>query len=206
MIGIFVVCFFIISCSRKPINNTNNLKDIQSTTVPSQTPLGKNEDIHNKYIEEMKKKENSLNIFSKGKFSQSYSFFDIDKDGIDELIISGGYYGYSIYTYCEGELIPLAVNKYGGESIKIYPNDGIVFWEGGHSDQYFEEYIKISEDTAVLIAEKSWEVKLTDKSQKKFNQQFKIEGKSVDNTEFKKYIKEIKKKKAFTHKELEWYN
>lgn len=157
---------FVISCSRKPINKTNNLKDIQSTKVPFQTLLGKNEDIHNKYIGEMKKEENSLNFFSNGKFSRSYSFFDIDKNGIDELKISGGYYGYSIYTYCEGELIPLGVNKYGGESIKIYPDDGIIFWKGGHSDQYFEEYIKISGDTAVLIAEKSWEVKLTDKSQK----------------------------------------
>lgn len=206
MIGIFVVCVFIVSCSRKPINKTNNLKDIQSATELSQTPLGKNEDVHKKYIEEMKKEESSLNIFSNGKFSRSYSFFDIDKNGIDELIISGGYYGYSIYTYCEEELILLGVNKYGGGSIKIYPNDGIVFWKGGHSDQYFEEYIKISGDTAVLIAEKSWEVKLTDKSQKKFNQQFKIDGKSVDDIEFKNYIKKIKKKKVFTHKELEWHN
>lgn len=205
-IGIFVVCVFIVSCSRKPINKTNNVKDIQSTTVPSQTPLGKNEDIHNKYIDEMKKEENSLNLFSNGRFLRNYSFFDVDKDGIDELIISGGYYGYSIYTYCEGELILLGVNKYGGGSIKIYPNDGIIFWKGGHSDQYFEEYIKISGDIAVLIAEKSWEVKLSDKPQKKINQKFKIKGKSVDELEFKKYIKEIKNKKVFTHKELEWHN
>lgn len=100
----------------------------------------------------------------------------------------------------------MGVNKYGGGSIKIYPNDGIIFWKGGHSDQYFEEYIKISGDIAVLIAEKSWEVKLSDKPQKKINQEFKIKGKSVDELEFKKYIKEIKNKKVFTHKELEWHN
>lgn len=206
MIGIFVVCFFVISCSRKPINKTNNLKNIQSTKAPFQTPLDKNDDIHNIYIDEMKKEENSLNYFSNGKFSRSYSFFDIDKDGIDELIISGGYYSYSIYTYCEGELILLGVNKYGGGSIKIYPDNGIIFWTGGHSDQYFEEYIKISGDTAVLIAEKSWEEKLTDNSQRKINQKFKIKNKSVNKLEFKKYVKEIKKKKVFTHKELEWHN
>lgn len=206
MIGICFLCVFVISCSGKLTNKTNNLKNTQSTPLPSQTPLDKNDDIHDIYIDEMKKEENGLNHFSNGKFSRSYSFFDIDKNGIDELIISGGYYSYSIYTYCEGELILLGVNKYGGESIKIYPDNGIIFWAGGHSDQYFEEYIKISGDTAVLIAEKSWEVKLTDNSQRKINQKFKMKDKSVNKIEFKKYIKKIKKKKVFTHKELEWHN
>lgn len=55
------------------------------------------------------------------------------------------------YTCCEGELILLGVNKYGGGSIKVYPDNDIIFWTGGHSNQYFEEYIKISGDTAVYL-------------------------------------------------------
>ncbi|MCH5252900.1 MAG: hypothetical protein J1F22_07990 [Lachnospiraceae bacterium] len=210
---IIVLCAFMVACSgvsKDYLQSSEIFESATDSTRPSETPEINclNEIIHEQYIKAMIESATNNDIMnyigSDGKFTYPYAFYDIDRNGIDELIISGSYYNYSIYTCQNEEVVGLNWNKYGG-NLKIYPEEGIVFWTGGHKDYYYETYFKISEATVKEVAEKSWHVKLTENSQTVDKSKYKIMNKSVKKSEYKKYIASLQEKEIITHKQLKWY-
>src|SRR5690554_6685386 len=75
----------------------NSPLQYQPSVEPS--PAIQNGNPHEVYIKAMEVKDNFMNRRKKnGEFENKYAFYDIDGNGIDELIVSGGYMAYSVYT------------------------------------------------------------------------------------------------------------
>lgn len=207
------VCIILfVGCSN--IESVNQMGELEkqnahptssSVDMSADTPDNMNASIHEQYIEEMKKEENNMNyILNNGDFANPYTYYDIDGNGIDELIIFGGYYAYSIYSYQDGKVVGLAWNKYGS-NLKIYPDEGVVAWEGGHSDYYYKSHIKISDAKAEVVAEKSWHIELTDHSQKVDELTYNVMDKKVKKKKYKEYISSLSDGEEITHKDLSWH-
>ena len=160
-------------------------------------------DIQKKYIEYMKENEYSNPKDETGELSCPYSFYDINKDGIDELIVLGGYINMQIYSIVDGEIEIIAYNKYGGD-FKIYPDKAVFSWSGGHKDHYYEEYTKIDSLNSSIVAEKKWEV--DPRKGKKKKVEYYLNGKEGTKDKYNKKIKNINSGKSISIKELTWYN
>ncbi len=160
-------------------------------------------DIQKKYIEYMKENEYSNPKDETGELSCPYSFYDINKDGIDELIVLGGYINMQIYSIVDGKIEIIACNKYGGD-FKIYPDKAVFSWSGGHKDHYYEEYTKIDSLNSSIVAEKKWEV--DPRKGKKKKVEYYLNGKEGTKDKYNKKIKNINSGKSISIKELTWYN
>jgi hypothetical protein len=131
-----------------------------------------------------------------------YTYFDIDKDGYDELIQYHDPYPpltHLIWTYHKGKVKKLIGNSHGG--ISIYPKTHIVYTTSQHLGIIWSGYYKISKGKAKLVAsaEKSMN---DDGSLSKTTT--KIKGKKVTNFKYKKYTKKIKSGKAKNLSGLNW--
>ena len=115
----------------------------EKNSITEAPDIKSEEQQHNYYFKAMKNEQEEINyVKGNGKFAYKYCFYDIDKNGIDELIVQGDYYNYAIYTLNGDKVEGLAWNKYGG-NLKIYPTKGIFCWEGGHNNSEYIEYIGI---------------------------------------------------------------
>ena len=166
-----------------------------------------NENAHKAYKSAMKKSNNNINhIDDNGVFQNPYAYYDIDEDGIDELIVNGGYFAYRVFTYQNGELIDLWSSKYGGNEIQIYPDRGVVFFSSGHMDYYTDTYIKIFESKVEKVAEKSGYVKNLSETKSRTENKYSVMGISVKKSKYVAYVKSLRKEKVVTHNQLEWRN
>ncbi len=166
-----------------------------------------NENAHKAYKSAMKKSNNNINhIDDNGVFQNPYAYYDIDEDGIDELIVNGGYFAYRVFTYQNGELIDLWSSKYGGNEIQIYPDRGVVFFSSGHMDYYTDTYIKIFESKVEKVAEKSGYVKHLSETKSRTENKYSVMGISVKKSKYVAYVKSLRKEKVVTHNQLEWRN
>ena len=138
-----------------------------------------------------------------GRFAYKYCFYDIDKNGIDELIIHGSYYNYSIYTLKGSKVEGLAWNKYGG-GLKIYPEKGLVSWTGGHNDNYYIEFFRVKGNKVKETASKSWRNRLTEEDVYPYHYVYKVNGKKVTKKRYKKYVAALEEMKVTKGKDLKW--
>lgn len=166
-----------------------------------------NENAHEAYKLAMKKSNNSINhIGDNGVFQNPYVYYDIDEDGIDELIVNGGDFAYRVFTYQNGELIDLWSSKYGGDEILLYPDRGVAFFLIGHMDYYTDTYIQIFESKVKKVAEKSWYVNHLSETKSRTENKYIVMGISVSKSKYEEYVKSLEKEKVVTHNQLEWKN
>lgn len=133
------------------------------------------------------------------------AFYDIDGNGVDELLTKGGYLGLVIYTYEGGEIKYLTHEKYGS-SIKIYPEERVFLLKDGHMDNYYNTYYRMKGKKCKIIAEKSWQVHFLNRKGTKTRTTYlyKKKGNKVSKTEYQKFVKSLKKGKCIKGKELDW--
>lgn len=198
---IFVLySFFLVSCSRDVSLMSNMPKETNMPDI-------QNQNAHEAYILAMEKSNDNINYRGKdGVFKNPYAYYDIDEDGIDELIVTGGNYAYRVFTYQIGEVIDLWSSKYGGNEILIYPDKGVVFFSSGHMDYYTDTYIQISESRVKKVAERSWHVKHLSENKSRTENKYTVMGVSVKESKYKEYVKSLEKEKVVTHNQLEWKN
>lgn len=201
---ITVTCI-VVNINRKVVKNKREKVSPVEKNTMTQTPgIKSDEQQHNYYFKAMKDEQEEINyVKENGKFAYKYCFYDIDKNGIDELIIQGDYYNYAIYTLIGDKVEGLAWNKYGG-NLKIYPTRGVFRWEGGHNNSEYIEYIGIKDMQAKEVASKSWLYKFTEDSMHPYHYVYKINGEKVTKKKYKKYVAELKKEKAITASKLKW--
>ena len=149
MYTVFFIILITITCiivdiNRKGIKNKREkVLSAENNSITEAPDIISEEQQHNYYFKAMKNEQEEINyVKGNGKFAYKYCFYDIDKNGIDELIVQGDYYNYAIYTLNGDKVEGLAWNKYGG-NLKIYPTKGIFCWEGGHNNSESIEYIGI---------------------------------------------------------------
>ncbi len=133
--------------------------------------------------------------------SSSYTLFDIDGDGDDEMIMYGGYYNYQLFCYHSYKIKMLDMSKYG--SFRIYPETRAVWASYGHKNSWSESWKQINSIGAVDIAEKKW--KLDPKTQTFKNYKYKVNGKKVTKAKYKKAVAKLKKGKCLKPDNFTWY-
>lgn len=191
---------FLVSCSKDVSQISNMPKETNMLDV-------QNENAHEAYKSAMEKLNNNINHIGKnGVFENPYVYYDIDEDGIDELIVTGGYFAYRVFTYQNGELIDLWSSKYGGDEILVYPDKGVVFFSSGHMDYYTDTYIQIFESKVKKVAERSWHIKHLSETKSRTENKYTVMGVSVKKSKYEAYVKSLEKEKVVTHNQLEWKN
>ena len=204
-IFLITITCIIVDINRKGIKNKREkVLSAENNSITAAPGIISEEQQHNYYFKAMKNEQEEINYVKRnGKFAYKYCFYDIDKNGIDELIVQGDYYNYAIYTLNGDKVEGLAWNKYGG-NLKIYPTKGIFCWKGGHNNSEYIEYIGIKDTQAKEAASKSWLYKFTEDSMHPYHYVYKINGKKVTKKEYKKYVDALKKEKAITASKLKW--
>ena len=99
---VFLTTFIIITCFSSADNMILRYGEFVNVLAESKhmTPVTDKKPEHNYYVEAMKEEKNDMNYVQKdGRFAYKYCFYDIDQNGIDELIVHGSYYNYSIYYF-----------------------------------------------------------------------------------------------------------
>jgi len=154
-------------------------------------------EVYDKYIKQLKK------VFD---YSNECVCYDIDGDGVEELITTG-YMAYCVYTMKGGKLKLLNSTKYGAGKIRVYPNDGIVYFAGGHMGWYYESYCKISGSTSKVVAYKAYEYRPTKEDPDVFcesNYEYQLNGVAVSEQEYNAFVATMENKKVKKHKDFNW--
>ena len=200
---VVITCFSHFSSTENVIQHYGKFEHVLAKSK-DKTPVTDNKPEHNYYREAMKDEKNDINyVKDDGRFAYKYCFYDIDQNGVDELIVHGSYYNYSIYTLKGSKVEGLAWNKYGG-GLKIYPAKGLVSWTGGHNDNYYIEFFRIKGNKVKETASKSWRNKLTEEDVYPYHYVYKVNGKKVTKKRYKKYVAALEKKKVIKGKDLKW--
>lgn len=133
-----------------------------------------------------------------------YAFYDIDGNGIDELLTGGGYFANAFYTYQDGEIVYLWHNKYGG-NFKLYPEKGIIELPiGGHMDQYYQQFVSVRGTKGKRAAVKSWTVHHLSDTETETTYKYKLAGKRVTKEQYQQYVDRLKKNRVVRWKQLKW--
>lgn len=184
---------------------TGEAKDIQTTEAVSDIPKMEktiNDLAHESYLMEIGKKEDSEILYDCD-FTE-YAFFDIDGNGIDELITSNGFFAYIIYTFSDNKIIDLLHIKRGWGEIKIYTDSKCVFSKGGITDCYYDEYEKINGNKSELLASKTWYITHESDTEYSTRHEYSVMGKPVGKNKYKDYVNTVTQSNAITHKDLKW--
>ena len=134
--------------------------------------------------------------------SSKYTLYDIDEDGIDEMIMYGGYINYMLFNYYAKEVRFLDMSKYG--TFRIYPETHAVWASYGHKNRWSESWKQINSIGTVNIAEKEWE--LDPKTQSFKNYKYKVKGKKATKKQYKTVVRRLKKGKCLTSDDFTWYD
>ena len=216
---IFGLMFIFLAGCSKDVSQVSNMPEETDTPpktiMPKETDMSsetntldvQNQNAHEAYKLLMEESNDDINHVKKnGVFENPYVYYDIDKDGIDELIVTGGFYAYRVFTYQNGEIIDLWSSKYGGGKILVYPDKGVVFFSNGHMDYYTDTYIQITESKVKVVAERSWHVEHLSDTKSRTENEYTVMGASVKKSEYEAYVKSLEKEKVVTHNQLEWDN
>ena len=166
----------------------------QNTSVDSNDYI---DEEHALYIEFMKNADYANPKRDSGDFVLPYTFYDINQDGRDELIIKGGHINYQIYTCIKDEVICIGTNKYGADKHMFY-------WSGGHMDSYFEEFFEVTSAGVEEYASKHWENNPSTGKTK--NATYKIKNKKVKKTTYNNKTNKIKSEYKLSDNDLNWLN
>lgn len=191
---------FFVGCS-------GDVSEISNTPRKTDRPDVQNENAHQAYLSLMKKENTNINHMDRnGVFENPYVYYDIDGDGIDELIVTEGYFAYSVFTYQNGKVIDLWFSKYGGDEILIYPDKGVVFFSSGRMDYYTDTYIQICKSKVKKVAQRFWHVKHLSETKSRIENEYSVMGVSVKKSEYEAYVKSLEKENVVTHNQLKWKN
>ena len=133
-----------------------------------------------------------------------YAYYDINGDGIDELIQypGTGADSYDIYTYKNGKIVQLIGIGQSYENLKIYPKTHVVYFPGnGHMGYYYDTYYQLHGAKATVAAEKSW----TDATASHPNTTtFYVKGKAVSREQYMAYTEKLRRGKVVSNKTINW--
>ena len=209
-VGLFV-SFCLYGCNKNDIPNdksvshdvsksANNvdISDLNEQTIENNKKKSDTEDVYLNFM----KNDNFANPFDEnGKPHYAYVYYDIDSNGVDELIIKGGYANYQVYSVINDEVEMIGYDKYGSD-LTVYPDSHVFFWNGGRKDDFYQEYFIVSSDGAEEIASKSWSI--NPKTMKKENTVYKVDNKKSKKNSFEKKVSMIKKGRKIRENELDW--
>jgi len=142
---------FLVGCAKEeveltPLENTESLSDIplsdedtgiSEEAMPEQENIFDNSEVFNSFLNDELKFEDQT-------FSERYEevieqfekpavfYYDVDEDGVEELLVSTFYYGYDIFDAKEQELVLLAYGDGTADVCGVYEGEGHVYI--GHSD------------------------------------------------------------------------
>ncbi len=216
--GIFILSLFIcgifilmqggmfgdvMAISQTDVSAASVLSKRESSGTAGET---ENDRAHKAYIRALK--ENSYKKTPDLCMAQpsGYSFYDIDGNGVDELLTYGGYFANAFFTYQDGKIVYLCHEKYGG-NFRIYPEKGIIeLPDGGHMDHYYASFIRVDGTRTKCAAEKDWVVHYLNRSgsKTKTTYKYKLSGKRVTKAKYEKYVRALKKTKVVKRKQLTW--
>lgn len=207
---IVALCAFMTSCGGSVEDDTQAQAqpELLGSSAPSATSAvsGESEaasdvnpDAHEQYIQYVRERKEEF-----GYGSWEYAFYDIDQNGIDELIYDDGFRGMTICSYENGKVVYLDNNKNGGDDFKIYLDEGIVFWSSAHMDNYYDKYISIVGAKYELVASKIWNVKYVDDSEVVDECDYEVKGEKATESEYKEFADSLNEKNIVTNKQMEW--
>lgn len=183
---------------------------IEAITVgESQVALRQNEQEHKAYIQALKENDYDKTPELCMADPSCYAFYDIDGNGVDELIVCDGYFAICLFTYQDEKVLSspvvyLSHEKYGGR-FRLYPEKKMIeLPDGGHMDHYYGRFIRVNGTKVKCVAEKDWTVHYLSDTETKTTYKYKISGKRVTKEKYQKYVREIKATKMVKRKELKW--
>lgn len=207
---VIFTCLSLIGCGKNQNNTVTTENTSKNTAIKEKSNSKTNVEVETvekteekKFIEYMEQDEYANPKKKNGELSSPYTFYDINGDGIEELIIAGDYINFQIYSYVNDEVILVGHNKYGG-SLCFYPEFGVFYWTGGHKNYYYEEYNKLTSTTSKIIATKEWMIKPP--SNKEKNVKYTISGKASSKKKYTSKIKKIKSSTKVKADDLKWEN
>ena len=101
------------------------------------TPTSDNNEIYKQFVHDQIKLEDETfsGIYAylyENETTPTCMLYDVDEDGVDELVVDGKYYGFDIYDVINGKLVKLAGGNGTAEMCNIYEGNGHVYV--GYSD------------------------------------------------------------------------
>lgn len=190
--------------------NSDDLNDLRNyDSEETEEGETENEQAHKAYIQALQEKDYDKTPELCMADASCYAFYDIDGNGVDELIVCDGYFAICFFTYQDEKVLSspvvyLSHEKYGGR-FRLYPEKKMIeLPEGGHMDHYYGWFIRINGTKAKCVAEKDWTVHFLSDTETKTTYKYKISGKRVTKEKYQKYVREIKATKMVKRKDLKW--
>lgn len=183
---------------------TSSKQSPTPTPLISERTLTENQIAHEAYENFMREE---------GQFSEiresamEYSFYDIDNDGVDELIGYPGYgaWTYSIYNFFEGNVNELMSIGQAEDGLIIYPEKSAFSFYAGHMGVYYDVFYQLINGKAIIVAEHdSTETHIDDYSIST-EEEYTVNDKEVTETAYTEFIKNLCTGKQVKHEDLQWY-
>jgi hypothetical protein len=164
--------------------------------------MGKNSTAHAAYKKAVK--NGKLGIRNDAK----YAFYDINGDGVDELVVDNEDYlwidkriEYTVYTFYKGKIKKLLTTE---AWLYVWKKTGTILNQGGHGGVGFDKYYKIKKGKAVKVAQKYSYRDYADGESYIWTHKYKVNNKSVKAPVYNKYIKALKKGKKKSARKMKW--
>ena len=121
---------------------------------------------------------------------REYKMKDLNKDGVDELIISPEYGATQreVLTYKGGKIVSLLGAQ---QLLKIKPSTGLIVTRYEGADWGCTEFYKINTSSAKLLAEQDWYIDYSNNRVKKYSYQ--VNGNAVSKTTYDTYAAKLLK-------------
>lgn len=220
LIIIFLICFWgLCGCGVKESSGSSGLQttgeqvteteqtvaasEMQTTEELSDVQAkgkAENDLAHKEYAKYIKEKTIDTQNNGYDPEFKEYAFFDIDGNGVDELITSGNVSNnYAIYTYSGGEIIDLL----RAADVEIYSDSQCVFSKVGRFDIHSNLYSKIDGKKCETVAEEIY-IYTHENDTDITSYEYKVMGKTVEKDEYEEYVNSITKGSVVTEQELYW--
>ena len=129
-----------------------------------------------------------------------YTLFDINGDGVCELIQHGDNINFQLYNYYNDKVTLIDTTKDG--SFRIYPETKTVWTSYGHLNRWGESWKEISKSGAREVAVKEWEQ--DPKTGKRIKYSYKVNGNKTDKAGYQAAIKTLKKGDVLEEKDFDF--
>jgi len=203
----FVVLMFssvLFGCAQeqKPVSKMSSNALLGTALSKTAALSPENKAAHAAYESALKTNSGPLSIL--GPIKVPYAYYDIDGNGIDELIVypGTGAGSYAVFTYAHGQIYRLIAVGQCFYDIHIYPKTHVAYFPNGHMGYYYDSYYQIEGAKAVKVAEES-EVQIGSSLDTKNT--YCVLGKQVNAETYEAYIKTLKQGSTVSHFDLDWH-
>ena len=215
-IVIIMIGFILISCSSTAPKVVSNDPSLQVTSTEGASILSRtttpliieeflkdNQLAHKAYEDAIKDGELSY----MREYIQEYSFYDIDDNGVDELITLPlyGAYMFTVYNFCEGKANNLGINNDDNE-MTIYPENQVISFtsiDNGRVGSYTDVYYQIKNEKTYLVAMKeNYENDFEGVTYTKIN--YYVNDNETTEDKFAEFIKTLCTGKYITYEDMHW--